>query len=114
VLAVRGESNYGAVVAQVLASEHDRAVGEDDVIVGEAFFGGGGGGDDEDWAGTKAEVKDVDMLLGELGEGLVHWGLKKVKVAKDGESQGFGKVDMEIPFSYEDESYGDGEQVVET
>ena len=70
----------------MLASEHDRAVGKNDVIVGEAFFGYGGGGDEEDWAGAETEVKDVAMLLGELGEGLVDGGFEKVKVAEYGES----------------------------
>lgn len=111
-LAVRCGPDGGVVVAEVLGGEHERTVGEDDVVVGEAFFDSGGGGDDEDWAGAEEEVKDVAMLLGELGEVLVDGCLEKVEVAKDGESQGFGEVDVEIPFGYEDECYGDDEQVV--
>lgn len=104
-LVVKGEYDGGVVVAEVLAGEHERAVGEHDVVVGETFFGCGGGGDDEDWAGAEKEVKDMAVLLVELGEGLVDGRLEKVKVAEDGESQGLGEVDMEIPFGYEDESY---------
>ena len=102
------------VITQIFGGKNAGTVGEDDVILGEALLGGGRGGDDEDWAGAEEEVKDVAMLLGELGEVLVDGCLEKVEVAKDGESQGFGKVDVEIPFGYETENHGDDDHVTES
>lgn len=66
-LAVGGPHEGGVVVPEVLPGEQLGAVGEDDVVSGEAFFGGGRGGDEEDRAGAEAEGEDRAVGFGEGG-----------------------------------------------
>lgn len=55
-----------------------RAVGEDDVVLGEALFGGGRRGDQEDTAGSEAEEENRAILGGDFGKGSVHWCFQKI------------------------------------
>lgn len=48
-VAVGCERDGGEVVVEDFPGEHAQAVGEDDVIFGEAFFCGGRGGEQEDF-----------------------------------------------------------------
>ncbi|KAJ4846883.1 hypothetical protein Tsubulata_011892 [Turnera subulata] len=65
-VAVVGGCHGGEVVVEVLAVEEGRAVGEDDIVLGEAFLRGGWGGNDHHEAGTKAKRHDWAVCLGEF------------------------------------------------
>ena len=73
------------VVVEDLSGEGVRPVGEDDVVLGEAFFGGGGGGDQEELARAAAEEEDLAVLGGEGLKGPVDRFFEKMEVADDGE-----------------------------
>lgn len=69
--AVGGGSHARVVVGGEACGGKSGAVGEGEIVGGEAFFGGSGGGDDEDSADAEAKEKDRAMLSGEAGQGLV-------------------------------------------
>ena len=48
-VAVGSEGDGGVVIVEDFPGKQARAVGEDDVVFGEAFFGGGRGGEEEDF-----------------------------------------------------------------
>lgn len=66
-IAVRTPDQGSVVAAQMFSGEQAGAVGEDDIILGEALLGGGGGGDDEDAAGAKLEEHHRAVAIGDLG-----------------------------------------------
>lgn len=51
----------------MLAGEKAGAVGENDVVLGEAFVGGGRGRDEEDWTRSEPEKEDRAIPIGNLG-----------------------------------------------
>ncbi|KAL0352102.1 UNVERIFIED_CONTAM: hypothetical protein Scaly_1598900 [Sesamum calycinum] len=55
----------------MLPGEQVRAVGEYDIIFGQALLGGGGGGDDEDAAGAELEEDYGTVAAGDLGQGTI-------------------------------------------
>lgn len=61
----------GVVVGDELLGGKFRAIGEGDVVGGEALFGESGGGDDEDGARAEAEEEDRAVLGRESGQELV-------------------------------------------
>lgn len=65
--AVGGEGESGEVGGEGLDGGEVRAVGEGDVVGGEAGLCEGGGGDDEDGAGAEAEEDDGAMEMGKVG-----------------------------------------------
>ena len=54
-LAVRCRGHGGVVEPHVLAGRQARAVGQDDVVLGEAFFDGGRRGNDDHELGSESE-----------------------------------------------------------
>ena len=66
-LAVGGPRVGGVVVGEVVAGEGGGAVGEDDVVGGEAVIDGGGRGDDEEGFAAEAEREDGAEVGGEGG-----------------------------------------------
>lgn len=87
VVPVRRPNQARVVVADVLAEEEAGAVGEDDVVLGEAFLGGGGGGYDQDAAGAELEEEDGAVAVRDGGEGAVEGLPEEVEVAEDGEGR---------------------------
>lgn len=84
-VAVGSRSEAGVVVADVLAQEEPGAVGEDDVVPGEAFLSERPRRDDDEVTGTDAKGDDGAVGLGEDEEGTVDGLLEVVEVADDGE-----------------------------
>ena len=82
---VVGGADDGVVVCEVFSGGEVDAVGEGDVVLGEAFLSEGKGGDDEDGAGAEAEEEDaVGAVTGrEAAECLVERLLEVVEVAND-------------------------------
>lgn len=66
-LAVGSPHEGGVVVPEVLSGEQLGAVGEEDVVCGEAFLGGGRGGDEDDRPGAEPEGEDRAVGFGEGG-----------------------------------------------
>lgn len=81
---VFGEGEAGVIVGGEGHGRELRAVGEGDVIGGEAFVGEGGRGDDEGRAHAEAKEEDRAMSGRETGQGLVEGFFEEVEVAKDG------------------------------
>lgn len=84
-VAVGSPREAGVVVSHVLADEEARAVGEDDVVLGEAFLRDGRGGDDENGAGAEAEEYDWAIAGGDLGQASEEGFLQEVKMPDYGE-----------------------------
>lgn len=82
-VAVRGGNNGGVVVADVLSACGPGAVGQDDVVFGEAFFNGRRGRNDYDELGPESDGEDGAEGLGEFVEGAVEWLFDEVEVADD-------------------------------
>lgn len=66
-VAIRSPDDDGEVVAEIFAGEEARAVGENDVILGEALEGGGRGRDEEDWTRSEAEKENGAVFVGNFG-----------------------------------------------
>lgn len=71
----------------MLSDEEVGAVGEDEVVFGEAFVGRGGGGDEEDAAGAEVEEDDGAVAGGEGGKGAVEGLFEEVEVAEEREAE---------------------------
>lgn len=84
VRAVRSGDEGGEVVGKALGAGKKGAVGEGEVVLGEALVGGGGGGDEEGRAGAEAEEeRGVVAEGGEAGEGAVEGEGEEVEMADD-------------------------------
>lgn len=90
-VAVRGPHVGGVVVGQGVGRHAGRAVGEGDVVPGEAFFDGGRGGEDEGGAGAEPEEENRAVLGRQAAEGLVGRCFYEVEVADYGEREGTGR-----------------------
>lgn len=64
VVAVRGEGDVGVVIAEMLAGEEARAVGQDDVVFGEALANDRGRRNDNDKTRAKTQREDLAVALG--------------------------------------------------
>lgn len=64
VRAVRSGDECGEVVGEAFAAGETGAVGEGEVVFGEALFGGGGGGDEEGEARAEAEEQGGVVVEG--------------------------------------------------
>lgn len=66
-VAVRRPGQGSVVGAHIFSGDQAGAVGEDDIVLGEALLGRGGGGDDEDTAGAELEEHHRAVEVGDLG-----------------------------------------------
>ena len=62
-IAVRCRGHGGVVEPYMLAGRQARAVGQDDVVLGEAFFDGGRRGNDNHELGSESEGENWTVLL---------------------------------------------------
>lgn len=87
VVTIGGPGEAGVVVGHDSPRHQARAVGEDDVVFGEAFLGGRGGRDDDGGTGAESEEENGAVAVGNSGESLVERSLEEVEVADDGEGE---------------------------
>lgn len=81
VISIRSKSNGAAIVSKNLARKGLRPVGEDGVVLGEAFFRCRGRGDDDDGKAAEVKVHHGAMLVRQSSQSAVRRRFEEVEVA---------------------------------